>query len=123
MKYESSASAPTVIRITNFRTLDETAATATIETAEELALCDVTYHRGQRGSVGKLATVEFLADHSQGDKARTQVVEARLRDVLPEFLHQLLLTELEMLEQEEDYAEEGYVQDEKPSQLMWELPI
>ena len=112
-----------LLRVNNFSVLDETAATATVELDGRFPLCQVTYHRGQRGSVGKLATVEFLADHVQEDKPRTQVVEARLREVLPEFLHQLLLTELEMLEQEEYYAEEGYVLDEKPSQLTWELPI
>lgn len=57
-----------LLRVSKFSVLDQTAATATIDLDDHCPLCQVKYHRGQRGSIGKLVTVEFLADHVLADK-------------------------------------------------------
>lgn len=123
MKRAEVMTLPKFVLITEFVALDETAATATVELDERFPLCYVTYHRGECGGIGELASVSFADDSFEQNRGRNRIVEARLRAVLPEFLHRLLLTELLMREEEECRIEEGFVHDDKPSDLGWECQI
>ena len=114
---------PKFVLISDFRALDETAATATIELDERFPLCQVTYHRGEYGKLGKVVSVDFSTDSFEEDRTRNRIVGTRLKTALPEILHQLLLTELMMLEEEDYFAEEGYVHADKPSQSALEVAI